>query len=108
MHEQSIMGSARSGVVPLPYLQQQKLASRQVPASAPSRRRATTRVASYVSDLAGAFKSYRMRGDQSLIVRTTDDVGRLLTVGSFISFAICSSYCASVFTGSFARICTTV
>jgi hypothetical protein len=46
--------------------------------------------------------------DQSLIVRTTDDVGRLLTVGSFISFATYSSYCASVFTGSFARICTTL
>jgi hypothetical protein len=42
----------------------------------------------------------------SLIVRTTDAVGRSLTVGSLMSLASISSYCSSVFTGSFAFIWT--
>ena len=44
--------------------------------------------------------------NQLLIVCTTDDVGRLLTVGSFMSFAIASSYCAIVATRSFPFMCT--
>src|SRR6266542_13057 len=45
--------------------------------------------------------SYRRQCGISLIVRTTLEVGRLLTVGSLFSFCTSSSYCASVCNGAF-------
>ncbi len=52
--------------------------------------------------------SYRRQCGISLIVRTTLEVGRLLTVGSLFSFCTSSSYCASVRNGAFGTICTTL
>src|SRR5262249_13452570 len=46
------------------------------------------------------------RAGHSLMVRTTDEVGLSLTVGSLISLATISSYCGRVFTGSFGFMCT--
>src|SRR5262249_50899157 len=46
-------------------------------------------------------------GNHSLIVRTTEEVGRSLTVGSLASLATISSYWASVCTDSFGFMCTT-
>src|SRR6266496_3805783 len=52
--------------------------------------------------------SYRRQCGISLIVRTTLEVGRLLTVGSLFSFCTSSSYCASVCNGAFGTMCTTL
>jgi len=44
----------------------------------------------------------------SEMVCTTDDTGRVETVGSLASFRSASSYCASVCTGTFGFIATTL
>lgn len=44
----------------------------------------------------------------SEIVRTTLEVGRVLTVGSFCSLTSSSSYCAIVFSAPRALTCTTL
>jgi hypothetical protein len=53
----------------------------------------------------------RKPGDQrgiSLMVRTTLEVGRELTVGSLFSFITISSYCGSGCSGVLATMCTTL
>ena len=65
------------------------------------------RVRQPCSDLAAKLQLPDAR-DQSLIVRTTEEVGRSLTVGSLISFATISSYCAMVLIGSLAFMCTSL
>ena len=60
-----------------------------------------------------AFDAQRRHGARvaarySEIVCTTLDTGRELTVGSFRSLTMSSSYCARVSTGALARIATTL
>ena len=55
-----------------------------------------------------ALQNNRARESYSLIVRITEVVGRVLTVGSLISLATISSYCGRLLSVSLAFICTTL